>query len=379
MTAVPEGYVGREHSYIKHRFLTEYLQSAAYKILQKRSPTFNYVDAFAGPWQLTEGNEFSDASFHQAVQRLETVRSDLARTGLDGLSVRSFFCEKRTHAVEQLRDYAKQHKSLSISVYEGKFEDNLPEIAAACMEGFTFTFIDPTGWNIRSDVVFDFLVRMNGEFLLNFMAEHINRHAGYSGVTASIGLFLADPDWETDFANCPREWSNETCVLHLLKEKMKARRVATYLPDMAIKRPTQERVKMRLVLGTHVAKGVEVFRDVQHRVEQEEMEIRTDLRLRADHRSLLFSPAHLAATQQEREGVGSAPNRVTAEESVKETLRQKQPARFDGLATTVMEHIPVRMTNLKALLVEMKKRGVVVFELPERARVPRPETLIWLS
>ncbi|QNP42878.1 hypothetical protein H9L15_12585 [Sphingomonas daechungensis] len=48
MAAQLEQYQGREQSFIKHEFLTQYLQTAAYKTLQGRSSTFNFVDAFAG-------------------------------------------------------------------------------------------------------------------------------------------------------------------------------------------------------------------------------------------------------------------------------------------------------------------------------------------
>lgn len=44
-----ERYRGREQSYIKHLFLNKYLEAAAFKLLQSRSRTFNFVDAFAGP------------------------------------------------------------------------------------------------------------------------------------------------------------------------------------------------------------------------------------------------------------------------------------------------------------------------------------------
>jgi len=36
-----------------------------------------------------------------------------------------------------------------------------------------------------------------------------------------------------------------------LKARMKEARVATYLTDMAIRKPREDRIKMRLILGTH--------------------------------------------------------------------------------------------------------------------------------
>ena len=75
-----------------------------------------------------------------------------------------------------------------------------------------------------------FLHAQHGEFLLNFMSEHVNRHAEYSQVAASFGRFLADPEWATDFHSLPPDWSNEERVLHLLRCKIKTNGAATYLP-----------------------------------------------------------------------------------------------------------------------------------------------------
>lgn len=82
MAADLDLYRDREQSFIKHQFLTKYLQSAAYKTLQGHSPTFNFVDAFAGPWKVSDVAMYSDASFDQAINTLEAVRADLGRRGL---------------------------------------------------------------------------------------------------------------------------------------------------------------------------------------------------------------------------------------------------------------------------------------------------------
>lgn len=90
-----------------------------------------------------------------------------------------------------------------IKVFSGSFADNLDGIRSACRDGFTFTFIDPTGWNVESSKVFDFLRALNGEFLFNIMAEDVNRHAGWDGVAESVGRFLADPAWKAAFEALP--------------------------------------------------------------------------------------------------------------------------------------------------------------------------------
>lgn len=256
-----EHYGRREQSYIKHIFLNKYLEAAAFKLLQPRrgAPVFNFVDAFAGPWRVSDSDDFLDASFSQALTTLETVRQQLTKMGRARLRVRYRFCERNPESFVKLRQFAAERREFDIQVFQGSFEDNIDEVAAACREGFTFTFIDPTGWNIESDKVFSFLKNLNGEFLFNFMAEDINRHAGWEGVSESVGRFLANPAWRQEFIDLPIDWSNERKILNLLKKKIKEAGVATWLPEMSILRPREHRVKMRLLLGTHHVLGEKYF------------------------------------------------------------------------------------------------------------------------
>jgi three-Cys-motif partner protein len=297
LAALLAQYRGREQSFIKHDFLTRYLQAAAYKTLQGRSPTFNFVDAFAGPWSVT-ADDCSDASFDQALRTLEAVRADLGRRGVAGLKIRFCFCERRPDAVARLREYAEEHSRFEIHVFPGSFEDNLAGIAGACRDGFTFTFIDPTGWDIRSEPVFEFLKAARGEFLLNFMAEHVNRHAGFSQVAGSFGRFLADPGWKDEFNALPAHLNNEERILLLLKRTIKGSGAATYLPDMTILKPRENRRKMRLILGTHSRKGLEVFRDVHEKVELSEIQTRNTISEEESNQFGLWSTVADSESQQ---------------------------------------------------------------------------------
>ncbi|MDP2124096.1 MAG: three-Cys-motif partner protein TcmP [Parvibaculum sp.] len=371
-------YLGREQSFIKHSFLTQYLQAAAYKVLQGRSPVFNFVDAFAGPWNVSDQN-YSDASFDQALRTLDTVRGDLDRRGIGGLKIRFCFCEKRGEAVNELRAYAKQKGRFEIHVFHGSFEDHLDGISSACHDGFTFTFIDPTGWNMRSEPVFRFLRDQRGEFLLNFMAEHVNRHAEFPNVAASFGRFLADPDWEDDFNRLQSEWSNEQRVLYLLKKKVKATGAATYLPDFPIMKPRENRVKMRLILGTHSARGLEVFRDVQEKVERIEIETRNQLRTPSSQQVGLFSDSEIAALEQNITGVGCPMYQREAEQQIVACLTGRQFVPFSEITSSVLEAVPIRLTQLKELVGQLRARDLIAYDLPLRKRVPQPETRIRLG
>lgn len=371
-----ENYHGREQSFIKHLFLNKYLESAAYKLFQGRSPVFNFVDAFAGPWRVSDTNRYSDASFSQAIETLETVRRSLLDMGRPGLKVRFRFCERNPVSVAKLREFAAQKPEFDIQVFSGQFEDNLDGIRTACRDGFTFTFIDPTGWNVESAKVFEFLRSLNGEFLFNFMAEEVNRHAGWDGVAASVGRFLADPAWKDAFEAMP-EGSNETKILQLLKAKMKEARVATYLTDMAIRKPREDRIKMRLILGTHSGIGVEVFRTVQEKVEKEAVRTRHAIQTEESRQSQLFPEDQIIAFETDRDGVGCSAHVGWATELLLQTVSQRPGVAFGPLASEVMELVPVRTTHLNKIATANRKAGLLRFDLPNGKRTPSPDTRIW--
>lgn len=373
-----ENYQGREQSFIKHLFLNKYLESAAYKLFQGRSPVFNFVDAFAGPWRVSDTNKYSDASFSQAIETLDSVRRSLIDMGRPGLKVRFRFCERNPASVAKLQQFAAQKPDFDIQVFSGAFEDNLDGIRTSCRDGFTFTFIDPTGWNVESSKVFDFLRNLNGEFLFNFMAEEVNRHAGYDGVADSVGRFLADPAWKAAFEALP-ESSNETKILQLLKAKMKEAQVATYLTDMAIRKPREDRIKMRLILGTHSGFGVEVFRTVQEKVEKEAVRTRHVIQTEESGQSQLFPEEQIIAFETDRDGVGCSAHVGSATELLLRTVSQRPGIAFGPLASEVMEQVPVRTTHLNKIAATNRKAGLLRFDLPNGKRTPSPETKLWGS
>jgi len=247
-----------------------------------------------------------------------------------------------------------------------------------CKGGFTFTFIDPTGWNIDSGPVFEFLSQRHGEVLFNFMAEDINRHVGYEGVARSVGRFLAAPDWKDEFNALPNDWNNEKRILHLLKKRMKTATVAQYTPDFPILKPRENRVKMRLVLGTRSAHGVKVFRDAQGKVEQLQIKMRYRIRREEEGVATLFSDEEIAMLEQGSAGIGCPKFQREAGEHVLSRLSESKSLLFEDIAIEVMEAVPIRNTQLKHLLLEMRLQGRVAFTLPGRKRKPLDGTRISL-
>ena len=327
---------------------------------------------------MADTDKYSEASFTQAIETLDAVRRALLDMGCFGLKVRFRFCERDPSSVAKLQEFADQKPEFDIRVFSGPFEYNLDEIRFACRDGFTFTFIDPTGWSVELSKVFAFLKSLNGEFLFNFMAEEVNRHASWDGVAASVGRFLADPNWKTAFEALP-EGSNETKILALLKVKMKEAGVATYLPDMAIQRPREDRIKMRLILGTHSCVGVDVFRAVQEKVEKEAVRTRHTIQTDASGQSQLFPEDQIIAFETNCDGVRCPAHMGRAAELLLETVSEWPGIAFSTLAGMVMEQVPVRTTHLKKIAMAKRKAELLSFDLQDGKRTPSPETKDWPS
>ncbi len=373
---IPPEYSGREQTFIKHAFLTNYLELLAFKTLQGRDRIFNFVDAFAGPWRIANDSDYSDASFDQALRTLNGVKSKLKELGKSS-TIRFIFCEKNKDSFERLEEYSHRHKEYEIRIFHGRFEENLEDMNAFCNTGFTFTFIDPTGWNIDSKPIFEFLRQQNGEFLINFMSEDINRFATYHAVSSSIGQFLADSNWENDFNQLSTKSSNEERVLSLLKKRLKDSKAARYVPDFPILKPKENRIKMRLLLGTHSSKALEVFRDVQKPVENLEIKART--RLRNKGQQSLFDEGDISDFIQSLEGIGSEEYRKRAEEKIVQFLTEKGSSRFENIKILILEKIPIRLTQLKDLISLMRKQNILLFDLPKRKQKPQDDTIISLA
>ena len=212
--------------------------------------------------------------------------------------------------------------------------------------------------------------------MLNFMSDHINRHTGYEAVSASYGRLLADPEWENQFKSLPDDFSNEAKVLQILKQKMKEARVAKYLPDFSIMLPRQERIKMRLVLGTHSPQGLELFREIQAKVEPQESEIRYKIKNDASSQGSLFSAAQHATFEAQQKGVGCVRYQHRAEKLILGILKKNKSCKYGEILPRVMEAVAIRKPQVNSLIKAMKERELVSYDLPKRKRVPTPETLI---
>ena len=374
-------YEGREHSEVKHNFVGSYLKVLTIKLAMSGYTTINYVDGLAGPWNNRDEEDLTDTSFVTAINQLEEVRKYAASRNKE-IEPRYLLCEKNTTAFNRLSEFANSRKELFVKVFRGEFEDNLNEINDFINpeRDFTLTFVDPKGWKIDSKRIFDFLRKQkNGEVLLNFMSDPINRHAAFKDVEASFGLFLGNSNWRADFDALSEEKSNEEKILKLFKKKLKIEKVAEFCPDMPIRQKDQERTKMRLLLGTRSGKGVLAFREVQKKEQKKEQDRRDK---RAEQRSGqfgLFDSKALEPDDPRIERVGSKGQLKKAEKWVIDKLSVNKIMTFEKLSPYIMSEAAITEPDLKKVLKDMKKREQITYELPSKKRVPQPSTVIRLG
>src|SRR5258705_12293212 len=119
---------GREHAYVKHCLLENYLSQWVY-IIGSSWDSLVFIDAFAGPWGAID-KEFRDASFgiatralNAAVEGLWTARS----RRVQGLCV---FVEKKPSAFTALDAFVKSHSSDRVRTValKGRFIENIATI-----------------------------------------------------------------------------------------------------------------------------------------------------------------------------------------------------------------------------------------------------------
>jgi len=79
-----------------------------------------------------------------------------------------------------------------------------------------------------------------------------------------------------------------------------------------------------------------------------------------------------------RKGVGCAEYLDQAKDEILEALRSCGASKFAELSSRVMDKFPIRLTQAKSLLCDMKQEGLVNFTLPPRKRVPQGDTRIAL-
>ncbi|NRD62268.1 three-Cys-motif partner protein TcmP [Corallococcus exiguus] len=268
---VPVEYRGREQTYLKHRVLTEYLNSWAQKWAStarglawppqpNREVRLWYVDCFAGPWQANNQN-LEDTS---VAIGLNALKQAARRWTEFNINLSAIFVEKNPTAFSKLEKFlSTQTEPVKTHPLFGAFGDHVTTIDRLLGTDPAFLFVDPTGWKgAGMSFIAPLASKPHRDVLINVMFNHINR-------------FKDDPrhflrEQMKDFfgvnsGNIPPKLGEDE-LFAFYREQLRSAAKIPYIADLAIPHSTKDRTWFRLVVGGHHHAAVELFRNVEKRI-----------------------------------------------------------------------------------------------------------------
>lgn len=267
---IPAGYEGREHAFVKHMVLKEYLERLFYIVGNSlnvlRLDEIVYVDCFAGPWQ-DDSAELDGSSVGIAIEKMLKVRLDLQKIK-KVVKFRGIFIESDPVAFERLKSFLSRKSSdhkIELTALHGDFQELRNELLDRCPStAFAFFFIDPLGWKtVGVEVLRPLLLRRNSEYLINFMFDFVNRFAEKEELSKQMYDLLGEipnlgevPDRARHLVNLYR---------NNLRGILKSTDRDAYSAYIPVLDRSKDRVKYHLVYLTSHPKGAIEFSSVSEK------------------------------------------------------------------------------------------------------------------
>ena len=173
-----ERYVGRQQAYVKHYFLSTYIERLVHKVAGSYDQVV-YVDGFSGPWQ-SAGEDFSDTSFGIALSALRAAKVSWSKLGRK-VRMKALLVEKSRRSYKALEGLQAKYPDIEVKAFNADFRTSIDRLLAEIpTAAFSFLLIDPKGWRISMEQIAPLLRRPNAEVLFNFMFEFVNCAASMS-------------------------------------------------------------------------------------------------------------------------------------------------------------------------------------------------------
>ncbi len=193
---IPQSYEGREQAFIKHTILEKYLGqlTSILSVSADNTLYFTYIDCFAGPWQDdTEAIENTSIAISLRVLR---KCADSAESRGFKIKIKAIYIEKDELAFKRLDKYLLENTPRGIEsiAIEGDFVSLINTLLEKITpKEFGFFFIDPKNWMpVKINTLKPLLVRPKSEFVINFMYDFINRHAGMENYSEDVEQLLGE-------------------------------------------------------------------------------------------------------------------------------------------------------------------------------------------
>lgn len=368
-------YHGREQTLVKHFVLDKYLERFAFKI-GSWADTITYIDCFSGPWR-PNADDLRDTSFSIAIQQLRTARDTYAAKGRK-LRLRCFFIESSTKAYAKLREFVDTIDDIEIETRNSEFEAALPDILkfakAAGPKSFTFTFIDPTGWSgFSMDVIAPLLELTPSEVLINFMTDYVKRFVELPDeATGAEFVKMFGSDVRPAIKGLGSEEREEALVAEYMKN-LGQRGNFPFVASAIVFKPEIESTYFHLIYATRNRKGLEVFKEVETKMQPVMASARAGAKARKEEErsgqlsilgtgSLRTSPLHVRLAQRYRE---------RARANVWKLLTSKGTVPYDDLWLAALAYPLVSEADLKGWIKDWQNDSIDILGLDKGTRVPK--------
>lgn len=350
---IPPEYHGREQSWLKHQFLTEYLRAWAHK-LGSTARRLWYVDVFAGPWN-SSAADLRDTSIRIGLDALEEAAKTWRDIEGKDIEVGAVFVEKKPSAFASLQAFLDQRDGI-VETHPlcGEFGDHVEAIQRLIGIDPAFVFVDPTGFKgVEMQFIAPLVKPRYRDVLINVMFNHVNRWKDdpreflREQMRAFFGLEDADLQ--------PR--LGEAELLRVYRHQLKTLCGLPWAADIAVPHPTIDRTWFRLVVGGRHSKVLEVFRDAERKVIGGQADLaRTDASIRKDPNLWLFS-SDQAVTGEDRR---YTKQRVDDQERVLPMLREligDQELPWRQLWPKLMEELHLTLSDLSESCIAACRAG----------------------
>jgi len=278
-------YAGREHAYIKHYLLAEYLSRWGYKIGSKWDPLV-FIDGFAGPWG-SKDEEFTDASFGIAIRALKEAVTGLSTINRTVRGV-CIFVEKQPHAFAKLDAFAKRKSTDEVRALalKGRFVDKIKEIdkyiRAAGPAPFKLVFLDQKGWAAAPMTELKkFVGSRSCELLFNVMTSFLTRFVDREALAESYDSFFGRPGVIDRIRALPKGTEErEEAAVDEYCQSLRGICGFQYVSQAIIMDASKERIRYFFVFATNSLHGIQVFKDAEAKASEAQDEVRYEAKLK---------------------------------------------------------------------------------------------------
>jgi three-Cys-motif partner protein len=351
------GYQDREQSELKHYAIRLYLEAAA-RILGS-AWDLKYVDCCAGPWNSTK-SDYSDTSFGIAYEALRAAREELSGRNR-APSVACLFIEKNEASFSELEEFAKAKNSsyIRVDAKNWDFTEHIQDIVDYCSSTRTFPFIliDPTGWKLAGISQISPLLKLKpGEVVINLMSSFVTRFVNNSATDLSDLLGEDFPELR-NLSGTDLEFAVVRKYCDLIRREGKF----SYVCALPVMKPDSDAFNFYLIYATRHAKGVEVFKSVERRTEEQTHLVRADVQQRhRQERSGNFElfPPDVQYRERKYEQL-AAENRVRAQQSVLDLLQTAGDVAYDDCWAEALQYPAVYHKDLRAWIDTWEKDGTI--------------------